>query len=116
MPRSDEYTKVKEQVTEGIYEMVEPLDYLILDALPKQGMTLGGVTPLGETARNLQATKFSVLEVSAIAGRLHALGAAGLAVPIKMAAAKGSKGWQVTPQGRKYVEAWKATRKENETE
>jgi hypothetical protein len=114
--KNGEYKPVAEQAREGIYELVDPLDYLLLDALPKQGTTMGGVVPLGESVRNLQATKFGMLDTGQISGRLVAMRAAGYCLPVRTASVKNDSGkaWQITPFGEKVLAEWKKNQSTSE--
>jgi hypothetical protein len=113
--KSEPYVRVADQARAGTLELIDPLDYLILDKLPKEGTTMGGIIPLGLSARDLAATALKgVLEGNAVGGRLTMMKMAGLATDVRTLGHKqsGIRGWQITSLGEKYLADWKSTRKE----
>lgn len=108
-----EYRSVAERAAEGEYELVDPLDYLILDNLPEEGTTIGGILPLGATVSDIAKNKLGIeVESSMISGRMVSLKTAGLAVVISMARSD-SAGWQITKLGEKILAEWKDKQSNN---
>lgn len=109
-----EYKRVAERAQEGSIALVEPLDYMILEQLPEQGTTLGGLVPLGGTVRDLKNTTFKSLPNAAdtLGGRLRALEAYGMVVSVVMPGS--SRGWQRTPFGQKTLKSWQNDNQEKE--
>jgi hypothetical protein len=89
--------------------MVEPLDYLILQQLPDEGTSVGGLYQLGETLQGL-AEKFP-LPSSALGGRLRSMKIGGLTRSVKIVPTRAGKdkAWQKTEAGKKRLEAWQNT-------
>jgi hypothetical protein len=110
------YVRVAEQYRQGTLQFVEPLDQLILAGLPKQGATLAGVIPLGETVQGvIERLDTDGLDGPMVYGRLRSLFAAGLCVHIRLPRS-GVDGWQLTPEGEKFVQAWQNGQAEKEKE
>lgn len=106
------YKRVADRAAEGNIDLVDPLDYLILDSLPPEGTTMGGVIPLGETVRNLANTTFKgIVTNTALGGRMTSLQAYGLVKGVVLPSRDG-RGWQITPAGDKALREWQSTRKE----
>lgn len=106
MPKSDRrYRSVRERAQEGEIKLVEPLDYLILDALPLEGTMLGDFIPLGATVRDLVKTTFKGLDSDLISGRVRAMEFYGLTKQVVLPSARG---WQVTKTGQQWLSDWKS--------
>ena len=114
--RSGPYKSAAQRVAEGKLELVDPLDYLILEALPDEGTMLGGFIPLGETVRSLKTTTFKALPRAAdtLGGRLRAMEVYGMTKSVVMPGE--SRGWQKTKLGKKTLAAWRAKNPAKEDE
>ena len=102
------YVSAATRLKEGKLQLVEPLDYLILEKLPEEGTTLGGLVPLGETVRNLKSGEpFKQLPKAAdtLGGRLRAMEVYGLVVNVVMPGE--TRGWQRTKLGEKHLTEWR---------
>lgn len=102
--RADRQRKtVAEMNADGQYQIIEPLDYLILEQLQDEGTLMGGYYPL---ATNVAALKkhFKELPSTLLSARLRVLGMQDLVVNIATAGSK--NGWQRTPKGKELMEAW----------
>lgn len=81
----------------GEYELIEPLDTMILDLLPVQGSLFGGLYPLGETVQNLEQKFKGQVKITTISTRLRLLHIQGLAVKTNsVSEGRGSTVWQRT--------------------
>jgi hypothetical protein len=95
---------------EGDYDLIEPLDYLILAEMQEEGTLMGGYYPLATNATALKK-RFPELTSSLISTRLRVLHLQGLVVATKTPTTEGSKrssrqAWQRTKKGKELVEAW----------
>jgi hypothetical protein len=100
---SPNWKNLKQRNEEGDYDLIEPLDYLILAELPEKGTLMGGYYPLATSSKSLKK-RFPELTSSLISTRLRLLHMQELAVPINTANSK--NGWQRTKKGKELVEAW----------
>lgn len=94
------------------FEMVEPLDYLILDMLPNEGTLFAGAYPSGKSVSELKR-EIGEGQISSgtFSRRLQAMSEEDLVVVKKGVGTNGDRIWQATPRGRNVVERWKATPK-----
>lgn len=109
MPRKDKpgYERIADKAARGVYSLVEPLDYLILDKLVDEGTTMGGYYPLGTTVVNLVKQFEKQVPSSVISGQLRSMYIQGLVVKIKIAGATAGHAWQRTERGVKALNEWK---------
>jgi hypothetical protein len=104
---------VRTRAQNGIYTLVDPFDFLILDFLPEEGQMFAGLYPLGERVPNL-LKKFTpdqqkVLKTSDIAARLVSLQVQGL---VQVSSGGNSKNqWQRTKKGTEVLNNWKKEKK-----
>lgn len=115
--RKDPYTKLRERSARGDYELIEPLDYLLMEKLPEVGEMFAGLYPMGETVQNLSKkfpTPNGLLDTTTITNRMRALDAQGLTSHTRSAiSSNGSKIWQRTAKGTDLVRKWKTKEKKN---
>lgn len=110
--RKGEYERISSKAARGKFSLVEPLDYMIMGALPDEGTLFAGLYPLGETAQNI-VKKFpkgpdgATPPVSIITGRLHTLKTQGLIKGHDSVPGAASAVWQVTSRGKKLFNEWK---------
>jgi hypothetical protein len=100
----------KNKAERGIYTLVDPLDYMLLGLLPKEGELVFGLYPLGETVTAL-VKKFTPeqqkhLKTSMVSGRLVAMHVQGL-VANSPGRASDRKIWQRTAAGEEAFNKWK---------
>lgn len=108
------YVSVAERYQQGTLKFVEPLDFILLDALPKQGATVAGVIPLGMMVGDLAANVLAgAVDAGMVAGRMKSMQTAGLVVPVVMPK-NDAYGWQVTPEGEKALAASEYKKSTNE--
>jgi hypothetical protein len=103
--RKGTYEGVAVKAARGEYTLIEPLDLIILKALPDEGTLFAGLYPLGETSANIAKAKLDGNVTSAtVASRLKELQKQGLTVP-KTALGSSTKGavWQRTPAAVKLL-------------
>lgn len=80
-----------------------PLDYAILEALPKQGAMMG-FHNLGATVKHLMRKWRDQSVTSAqLNGRVRTLKFYGLAVDVMVMPVGDGKGWQITPEGERVL-------------
>lgn len=101
-----------EKAAAGIYNLVAPIDYLLLSFLPDEGELFAGLHPMTESVQNLKK-KFStdqqkVLTSSLVSTRLRVLALQALAVRVKIGERDG--GWQRTPAGVAELKKWEANK------
>lgn len=106
-----------ERAARGEYELVDPLDYLILDKLQPEGTLFAGLYPLGDTVKALGAKFDQVkggLTGSFIVARLRPLRLQGLVVPKNAGSStRGKTVWQRTARGTEVLTKWKETNSGN---
>jgi hypothetical protein len=101
-----------EAVKKGNYDLVEPLDQMLLSYLPEVGTLALGLYPLGETVPNI-LKKFTPeqqkhLTSASVAARLRSMSVQGLAEASNSGIAVGGKNiWQRTKAGTTLVNKWK---------
>ena len=113
-PRKKEsYKKVSARAVEGdLSQLVDPLDFLLLEELPDEGTTVGGLYQVGESVQSL-AKKFTQrsgvdLTTTLIASRMVSLKYHGLSRGVKMLGRnRGGNAWQRTVFGKEVAEEWR---------
>lgn len=107
--RKGEYERVEEKAKRGEFNLVEPLDYLILEKLPEQGSLFGGLFPLGETvaniAKNLPKLEGKMFPSDIVTSRVRSMQLQGLTLHTK--GATSTRIWQRTPRATQLFNAWK---------
>lgn len=104
--------KIKEQIEQGNYSLVDPLDFIIIGFLPDEGSLFMGLYPNGELVPNL-LKKFTSEQRKAInstmlSARLRVLHLMGLVVPKERGVSAGGKFvWQRTAKGAEQLQEWK---------
>lgn len=97
----------------GEYELVEPIDTLVMEMIPEEGTLFGNLYPLGETAKSLAkklSTKEAVLTATMVSQRLRALNIQGLVVKKKsIGSGGGSLVWQRTKAATELITGGKGT-------
>lgn len=100
--------KIRENAERGVYSLVEPLDYLIIAALPDEGEMVLGAYPAGKSVVQLNGEIANgQLGTAILTPRVKLLAVQGLLVGKKGMGTGGAKIWQATPVGRKLYAAWK---------
>lgn len=111
MPKKDKpgYQTVGQKAESGEYDLIYPLDMLILDLLPNEGTTMGGYYDLGTSVQAIgEALKGAKLGPDYLSGRLRSMMYQGLVLRIKAVGSSTSKWqWQRTPTGKKLLDEWK---------
>lgn len=107
MPRPDETLAAK--VARGEYDLIDPLDYVIIDKIPDAGTTMGGLYPLGSTIKSL-LPHFQGMDTNNLSARFRSLSVQGLVVKVKLAGTMDTRGayaWQRTPKAVELLNKWK---------
>lgn len=91
-------------------DLINPLDFLILEKLPEEGEIAFGLYPQGESTQNLSNTSFKPLTPTQLAMRLRILQTLGLVLKVTMLS-RTKEGWQRTTKGKEVYETWKASQK-----
>lgn len=90
-------------------ELVDPLDYLIIGALPDDGAMFAGAWPEGRTSKQLSKELFDgQLAPTQFGPRMNALRHHGLIVKKKGVGTSGAAIYQRTPKGVKLHKQWLA--------
>lgn len=115
-----EYKRVAERAKEGdLSGLIEPFDYLLLEALPDEGTNVGGLYQVGSTVRQL-AKDFSKMSgepisTTLIASRMVSLKYHKLARGVKLVSQnRGGNAWQRTVYGKEVAEQWRASQTSTE--
>jgi hypothetical protein len=105
---------LKEKAEHGIYELVDPFDYLLLELLPDEGELVMGYYPLTKTSEQLVREKFDLLTPTQIAQDIRRLLRQGLVAKVRTRGSKEQQfGWQRTKKGKKLYEDWKKKQSNN---
>jgi hypothetical protein len=103
--KKEKYENLATKSARGEYELVDPLDYMILDKLQDEGTTMGGYYPLADSVPGLRKAHFSDLPNTVVSARLRVMHIQGLVLQVKTVGSK--MGWQRTEAGKGVVEAWR---------
>lgn len=112
MPRKEIYKRVGDRAAKGDYTLIEPLDYMILDKLPDEGTTMGGIYPLGASVANLvklfKKETGQDVPSGVFSGQLRSMHMQKLAVKVKVTGiGSAAFAWQRTKEGKKLLNKWK---------
>jgi len=110
--RPNVYKNVETKIKEGLYQLVDPLDYILLGFLPDEGSMFAELYPLGETVQNLKAKltpeQQKAIKTSSISNRMRIMHLMGLVVKKDKGLDTGGNAiWQVTPKGKDVLKKWK---------
>lgn len=91
------------------YELIVPLDYVILDRLMDEGTMMGGIAPLGTAVSELRKRKpLDILTPEEVSARLRNMNTQGLAIKVRTSGNKRFV-WQRSAEGLRmlteYLEA-----------
>ena len=87
-------------------QMVDPLDYLILQELPEEGAQ-AGLIPLGITTKHLRKMgKFDGLSSDLLSGRLRNMAHYGVTKTVNLVPVSAGKGFQITEKGQRLLDEW----------
>lgn len=101
--------RLAEKAAKGEYELVEPLDYLILERLPDEGELVMGYYPMAATVPQLRKEGFGeVLSAGEMGGALKRLNIQGIVARVTTRGTK-SFGYQRTELGKNLLKKWKST-------
>lgn len=109
---------LKEAAATEKYQLVAPIDYMILGFLPTEGTLVLGLYPLGETAHNIRlkltAEQQKVISTVTIGARLRVMQEQGLVVSQHPGVGKRTTSggnsrmvWQRTTSGTNALNKWK---------
>jgi len=88
-------------------DLIEPLDYLILGALPKEGEMIAGAYPDGRTSKQISRELFNgEVTPSQIGPRMNALVYHACIVKKKGIGTSGAYIYQRTPKGEEVYAKW----------
>jgi len=88
-------------------DLVEPIDFLILGALPEEGSIFAGAYPDGRTSKQLSKELFDgQIRAGQIGPRMNALVYHGCAVKRKGIGVGGAHIYQRTEKGKRTFEEW----------
>lgn len=89
-------------------QLVDPLDFLLLEELPEQGSQVG-IVPLGRTVPDLvRHERFTGLTSDQVSGRLRYMAQQGLTTTVNVLPVSRGKGYQITPAGKRALREWRA--------
>lgn len=100
------YVRIADRAAVGEYELIDPLDYKVLEVLPEEDAMFAGLYPLGETAQAISKKFDGVLDSHQVAQRLRVLSHQGLAVKKKALGSAETSIWQRTATGKEVFETW----------
>ncbi len=95
-------TPLQARAARGDFDLVLPLDLLLLEKLPVEGTTMGGVYEIGSTVREIHKT--IPVSVGSIAARLRSMEVQGLTRKVRMVGNNGTTAWQHTKLGKKLLD------------
>jgi hypothetical protein len=108
--------KLSDRAKRGEYELVEPLDYRLLEKLPPEGTTAFNLYPIGTTVKEL-SKDFKQIPQTQISARIRSMHVQGLAKKVRMLGAElgeqrkgrasAGSAWQLTESGAKLLANWK---------
>lgn len=94
---------------QGTLELIEPLDYLILDQLPIEGTMFAGAYPEGTTVLKLrEIIAGGKLASSTISQRVRYMATYEMVVKVKGLGQHGRYVWQRTQKGDAMFKEWRA--------
>jgi hypothetical protein len=100
--------KIREKAARGVFDLIEPLDYWIIAALPDEGEMVLGAYPAGKSVVQLnKEIAEGRIGTSILTPRVKQLNFQGLVVGAKGIGTGGAKIWQATPKGRELYATWK---------
>lgn len=100
------WKNLEEKAAAGEYDLIVPLDYLILELLPEEGDLVMGYYPFTKTSAQLVKERFKEIRPGQLATTLSRLKKQGLVVRVRTRGAH-DFGYQRTPAGKKLYESWK---------
>ena len=106
MGKHSPYENIAKLVSEGRYDdfLFDPLDYKLMEQLPKEGTLFGGLYQVAENSQSL-SKKFP-LTPAFIGARLRIMAQGGLLSRVR-AIQRGSRvGFQITSTGEEVLKAW----------
>lgn len=107
-PDGTGWENLREKSARGEFELIDPMDYMILELLPDEGELVMGYYPFTKDADTLVKERFTDMRPGQLAGNMRRLIIQGLVIRVRTRAAKSrSHGYQRTAQGRKLFDEWK---------
>ena|SRR6185312_13167221 len=99
---------LEQRAVRGDYDLIVPLDYLLMEAIPVEGTTLSGLYEIGETVNSLRK-KFPDLSPGNLGSRLKLLEKQGLTRQVRMLGTGTStnRAWQHTKTAQALIDKWK---------
>lgn len=103
-----------EKARRGEYQVIDPIDYILLGLLPNVGEIFAGLYPMGETVTNLRE-KFTPeqqkhVTSTFLSSRMRVMHIQELCAPTYAGqATNGKMVWQRTKAGETLYKKWKAT-------
>lgn len=98
----------------GEYQLIEPLDYKIMEALPEEGAMFAELYPLGETvaniAKKLPKAGGKPLPSSLIQTRIRMMKVQGLVINTNSVGGSRGSVWQRTKVGTEVFNRWKESK------
>jgi len=109
------YKNLETKIREGLYELVDPLDYIFLGLLPDEGSMFAGLYPLGETVQNIRAKltpeQQKAIKTASISNRMRIMHLMGLVAKKEKGFDTGGNAvWQITPTGKEVLTKWKGAK------
>ena len=113
MAKKSEYERMGDKAARGEYDLVLPLDYLLLEQLQPEGTMFAGLYQIGTTVESLAAMEqFKPLGRNIISGRMRVLHLQGLVVKVTRLGTseriKNGAAWQRTKKADELLAAWRA--------
>lgn len=109
---SKPYERRRELAAQGIYDLILPLDYKILEQLPEEGTMVADLYPLGETIQNLKKKFPEMPGDQVFSARIRSMEAQGLTLKVRAVGNSGAgsrnNAWQRTKTASALLAKWKA--------
>lgn len=86
--------------------LILPLDAKLIELLPDDGTSVGGLYQIGSTAAELKKKLDGALTSPQISTRLRLMNEMGLVQSVRTLGATRGASWQKTSTGKEFAEAW----------
>lgn len=89
-------------------DLVLPLDYMILEFMPRAGTTFSGLYPIGSTVKDITKKLSGAVPPTIISARVRLMNELGLCLKIKaLGATTHGAAWQRTDKADPLLKEWK---------
>lgn len=93
---------------EDYSDLVLPLDYMILELMPREGTTFSGLYPIGSTVKDITKKLNGAVPSTIISARVRLMNELGLCQKVKaLGATTHGFAWQRTDKADQLLKQWK---------